>query len=149
MERLLVRIPPTAKLKLSVVRSLPGLTQPIRWNDYRLSVAGVLHIEFGLKIRIYVLRWLAMVSDCIGARVKNDTRPARHKQYTHGHRVEHAASSKNPPVNTWAKIGTSHSTNSGRIAHILIGLSSPNGLNTIDRRRIHPRAWPSYFTGGI
>ena len=24
-----------------------------------------------------------MVSDCTGARVENDTRPARHKQYTH------------------------------------------------------------------
>ena len=25
-------------------------------NEYRLSVAGVLHIELGLKIRVYVLR---------------------------------------------------------------------------------------------
>ena len=30
-----------------------------------------------------VLCWLAVVSDCTGARIKNDTRHARHKQYTH------------------------------------------------------------------
>ena len=41
--------------------------------------------EMGLKIRFYKLRWLAVVSDCTGARVENDTRPARHKQYTHGY----------------------------------------------------------------
>ena len=41
---------------ISVVRSLSGFTQPIWQNEYRLSVAGVLHIELGLKIRIYVLR---------------------------------------------------------------------------------------------
>ena len=32
-------------------------------------------------------------------------------------------------------------------AHILIELSSPNGLNTIDRSRIHPWAWPLGFSG--
>ena len=41
---------------ISVVRSLSGFTQPIRLNEYRLSVAEVLHIELGLKIRVYVLR---------------------------------------------------------------------------------------------
>ena len=41
---------------ISVVRSLSGFTQPIRQNEYRLSLAGVLHIELGLKIRVYVLR---------------------------------------------------------------------------------------------
>ena len=46
-------------------------------------MAGVHNIELGLKIRVYVLRWLTVVSDCIGALVENDTRPARHKQYTH------------------------------------------------------------------
>ena len=72
---------------ISVVRSLSGFTQPIRYNEYRLSVAWVLHIELGLKIWVYVLRWLAVVSDCTGVRVENDTRPARHKQYTHEHRI--------------------------------------------------------------
>ena len=38
---------------------------------------------------------------------------------------------------------------SGIIAYILTGLSLPNELITIDRRRIHPWAWPSDFTGGI
>ena len=46
-------------------------------------MAGVLHIELGLEIRVYVLRRLAVVSDCAGARVENDTRPARHKNSTH------------------------------------------------------------------
>ena len=56
-------------------------------NLYRISVAGVLHIELGLKMRVYVLRWLAVISDCTGALVENDTRPARHKQHMHGHRI--------------------------------------------------------------
>ena len=37
---------------ISVVRSLSGFTQPIRQNEYRLSVAGVHHIELGLKIQV-------------------------------------------------------------------------------------------------
>ena len=37
-------------------RSLSGFTQPIRQNEYQFSVTGVLHIEPGLKIRVYVLR---------------------------------------------------------------------------------------------
>ena len=37
-----------------------------------LLVAGVLHMELGLKIHIYVLRLLIVVSDCIGAGVQND-----------------------------------------------------------------------------
>ena len=41
---------------ISAVRSLSGFTQPIRQNEYRLSMVGVLHIELGLKIRVYVLR---------------------------------------------------------------------------------------------
>ena len=45
---------PTHGNLISVVRSLFGFTQPIRQNEYRLSVAG--HIELGLKIRVYVLR---------------------------------------------------------------------------------------------
>ena len=68
---------------ISAVLSLSGFTQPIRQNQYRLSVTRVLHIELGLKIRAYVLRWLAVVSDCTGSLGENDTRSARHKQYTH------------------------------------------------------------------
>ena len=46
-------------------------------------MAGVLHIELGLKLWIYVLRWLGVVSDCTGIRVENNNRYARYKQYTH------------------------------------------------------------------
>ena len=46
-------------------------------------MTGVLHIEQELKIRVYVLRWLAVVSDCTGAPVEDDNRPSKHKQYTH------------------------------------------------------------------
>ena len=41
----------------------------------------------GLKIWIYVPCWFAVVSHCTGSWVENDTPPARHKQYTHGHRI--------------------------------------------------------------
>ena len=41
---------------MSVVRSLSGFTQPIQKNEYRLSVAEVLRVELGLKMRVYVLR---------------------------------------------------------------------------------------------
>ena len=89
-------------------------------------MAGVLHIELGLKIGVYVLRWLAVVSDSTGARVENDTRPAWHKQYTNNKQgityahltashscdcmgyvrhVGHAArNSKKSDVITWARI---------------------------------------------
>ena len=46
----------------------------------------VLRIELVLKIRIFVLRWLAVVSDGTGAWVEINTRCARHKQYAHVHR---------------------------------------------------------------
>ena len=42
-------------------------------KEYRLSVAGVLYTELGLKIRVYVLCLLAVVIDCTCARVENDT----------------------------------------------------------------------------
>ena len=38
-------------------------------------------------MHVYVLRWLAVVSDCNNARFENDTRCARHKQYSQGHRI--------------------------------------------------------------
>ena len=40
---------------ISAVRSLSGFTQPIRQNEYRLSMAGVLHLELRLKIWVNVL----------------------------------------------------------------------------------------------
>ena len=46
-------------------------------------MAGVLHIELALKIWVYVLCGLVVVSDCTGARVEIDTRPARHKNSAH------------------------------------------------------------------
>ena len=45
----------------SVIHCLSLFTRPIRQNEYRLSVAGVIHIELGLKTRMYVLHWLAVV----------------------------------------------------------------------------------------
>ena len=54
-------------------------------NDCRLSVAEVHHIELGLKIRVYVIRRLAVVCDSTCAWTENDNRPARHKQYTYGY----------------------------------------------------------------
>ena len=41
----------------------------------------------GLKIWAYVPRWLSVVSDCSDDRVDKDTRCARYKQYTLGHRI--------------------------------------------------------------
>ena len=49
---------------------------PVKWV--------VASTQLGLKIRVYFLRWLAVVSDCTCTRVENDT---LHKQYTHGHRI--------------------------------------------------------------
>ena len=34
----------------------------MRFNDYQRSVAGVVHIDLGLKIRLYIRRWSAVVS---------------------------------------------------------------------------------------
>ena len=103
--------------------------------------------------------WL-WVSDCTGARVENDTRPARHKT-VHTRASHMPTSPHHTPVTTWvlyamqytlreaAKITcdylgkntpSSHYTRSGIIAHIVIGLSLPNELITIDRRSIHPWA---------
>ena len=56
-------------------------------NEYRLSVAGVLLIELGLKIQVSILHWFAVVSNCRDARVENDTRSSRHEQHTHGHHI--------------------------------------------------------------
>ena len=56
IKSLWVRIPPTAGIKISVARSLSGFTQPIQQNEYRRSVAVVLHIELGFKLWVYVLR---------------------------------------------------------------------------------------------
>ena len=57
---------------------------------HRLSAGGVLHIELGLKVRFYVLRRSALVSDYTDDQVENYTRPARHKRYT---RVSHIPTS--------------------------------------------------------
>ena len=48
---------------------------------------GFTSTELALKIRVYVLHGLAVVSDCTGARVENDIRNA--KQYTHTHTHTH------------------------------------------------------------
>ena len=42
-------------------------------NEYWLSVAGVLHIEMGLKMQVYVLRWFTVVSDYCNNFVENVT----------------------------------------------------------------------------
>ena len=80
----------------------------------------VLHIELELKIQVYVLRLLAVVSDCTGARIENDTRPARQTTHTgiaYAHltaahccdymgyvrHVGHAARSSKNHVITWAR----------------------------------------------
>ena len=44
---------------------------------------GVLQIDLGLKMRIYVRCWLHVISDYTSAQDENNTRRARHKQYTH------------------------------------------------------------------
>ena len=163
-----VRIPPMAQNKyLSCARS-PVWLSPFGWNENRISVAGVLHIELGLTIRVYGLRKWTVVSDCTGARVENDIQPARHKQYTNRHRIcpshrttllwlhslctpcRHAArSSKN---NMWllgieyAKLSFHKKWNN--CPHPT-GLSSPNRSITIDRQRIHLWAWPWGFTAEI
>ena len=84
----------------------------------------VFHIELGLKIRVYVLRCLAVVSECTSARVETDSRPTRNKQHTNTgiayadliaphscdyigyvRHVGHAArSSKKSHVINWARI---------------------------------------------
>ena len=48
---------------------------------------------------------------------------------------------------TWASI-RQVLTRSGIIAHVLTELSSPNGLNTIDRRENTPPGWTIGFHGG-
>ena len=53
-------------------------------TDFRWPLS---YTESGLKIRVYILRLLTVVSDCTGARIENDTRPARNKQCTHRHRI--------------------------------------------------------------
>ena len=50
-------------------------------NEYRLSVAGVLHIEQILKIRVNVLLLSTVVNDSTGGSVEK--RQTIHKQYTH------------------------------------------------------------------
>ena len=50
--------------------------------------AGTIIRRFGTRIRIYVLCWLDMISDCTSARVENYTRRARHTVHmsiAHGH----------------------------------------------------------------
>ena len=123
-------------------------------------MAGVLHIELGLKIRVYVLRWMAVVGECTGARVENDTRPAGHKQCTHGHCI------CSPHVIDHYIDYVRHVGHAARSNHLrLFGLEYDkfslhekwnncphscqtviaNGLNTIDCSRIHPWAWLSGF----
>ena len=41
-----------------------------------------LELELGLKMLVYVRRWLAVVSDCTGIRVENETRRARQTVHT-------------------------------------------------------------------
>ena len=46
-------------------------------------MAGVFHIKQGLlKIPVYVLRGLAVISNCKGTRVENDIRCTKHTQHT-------------------------------------------------------------------
>ena len=86
IKRLCFRIPPMAKIKFLSCAHSPGLLCQFgkMSTDFGSRVSST---ELELKIRVYVLRSLAVVSDCTGALVENDTRPARHKQYTHGHRI--------------------------------------------------------------
>ena len=46
-----------------------------------------LRMEIGLKRRVYVLRLLAVIRDCTGARAESDARRARLKLHTHGLRT--------------------------------------------------------------
>ena len=81
-----VRIPPAVDIKfLSCARS-SNLHSPFGKISTDFWWQGVLHIDLGLKILVYVLCWLVIDSDCICARFEADIRRARHKQYTHTHR---------------------------------------------------------------
>ena len=55
IKKLSVRMPSTAEINFCRALAF-RLAWPSRYNEYRLSAAGVLHIELGLKIRAYVLR---------------------------------------------------------------------------------------------
>ena len=158
-------IPRHALLTLIRVLVVGGIDHHKSVGPYWPAFTGH-QIELGLKMRVYVICRLAVVSDCTGARVENETRPSRHKQYTHGQRICPSHRTTLPWLHglctpcrarcekqqishaiTWDRI-LQHSTRSRIIAYILIGLSLPNGLITIDRRRIQPWAWPSGFTYG-
>ena len=77
---------PRQKLKFMSCARCPGLSSPFGKMSTGFRWPGS-STELGLKIHVYVLRWLTVVSDCTGARVENDARPARRKQFTHGHRI--------------------------------------------------------------
>ena len=70
---------------LSGVRSL-GLFKPFSKMSAGFRWPGSF-IELGVKVRFYILRWLAVISDCTSARVENDIRRDRYKLYTLGHRI--------------------------------------------------------------
>ena len=65
---------------------------------YRVSVAEILHMDLELKIRVCVLRWLALVSDCSAARVHNDTQRVIYKHYTHGFHISPQIPRYRPPL---------------------------------------------------
>ena len=48
-------------------------------------MAGILHIELGLTLRVYVILSLVVVSDFTCARVENDTRHAWHTGIAYAH----------------------------------------------------------------
>ena len=70
-------------------------------NRVQAFGAGVLHIELGLKIRVYVLRWLAVVRDWTGTRLKTisdllDTKTVHTRASNMPTSLHHT------PVTTWA-----------------------------------------------
>ena len=69
---------------LSCARS-PSLLSPFGKMSTDFWWQGVIHMELGLKILVYVLCKLVDDSDCTCPRVEADIRRATSKQYTHAH----------------------------------------------------------------
>ena len=55
-------------------------------NPIHDRCADVFQIELRFKTRVSVLRWLAVISDCIGTRVEQNSRCFGRIQYIHEHR---------------------------------------------------------------
>ena len=153
-----IRIPSTAEIKLiSAVHSISGFTQPIRYNENRLSMGGVLHITLRIKTWVSV-RWLAVVSDCIGAGVENNTWPTTQAVHTQASHILTALHHIRDYLGYVRHVR--HAARSNKNYLWLLGLEYAMfllhekwnncpyypyrtcGLNTINRRRIHARAWP-------